>query len=61
MIIAVLLTPYMTGMGIMMHGGVDLYMSLLPVFINTARPRGQNGVEGGILIWFGIDVLGDEP
>ena len=60
--IAVILTPYMMEMYIMMNkSGVELYMSSLPAFGNTSRPRGQNRVEEKILVWFVVDVLGNEP
>ena len=58
MIIAVLLTPYMMGMEIMMNGGLELYMSSLPEFGDTARRQGQNGAEGRIVVWFGDNVMG---
>ena len=56
---AIVLTPYIMRGEV---GGVDLYTSSLTAFVNTKRPRGQNGVgKGGIfLMWFGVDIMGDE-
>ena len=57
------LDPLHYGMEIMMNRGVDLYMSSLPAFGNTKSLQGLNGIEegGDILMWFCVDVLGDEP